>query len=275
MHAPPRSVFDLALSRGIAPFIDRIRPDLIVNCAAYTAVDEAERNRDRAEQINSVAPGVIAHAARAVGAGMIHFSTDYVFDGKAQRPYRETDACAPLNVYGQTKLHGEEQVAAAGGGYLIVRTSWIYAPIGRNFLRTILRLGAERRCIDVVDDQVGAPTSAMTIAEHVAAIVAQIVGPPRDYLGRFAGIVHVACAGQTTWHGFATAIFEEARMRKTKLAVRVVTPIATEQYPTPARRPAYSVLDLTKLTQVFGVKPVPWRQALSKVMDSFACSQTG
>jgi dTDP-4-dehydrorhamnose reductase len=204
---------------------------------------------------------------------MIHFSTDYVFDGLAQRPYLETDTCVPINVYGKTKLHGEEQVAAAGGGYLIVRTSWIYAAGGQNFLQTMLHLGAERTRINVVDDQTGVPTSAMAVAKYVAAIVAQMTGPPRVYLRRLGGIVHAACAGQTTWHGFAMAIFEEARMRKHKLAVEVVAPIATEQYPTPARRPAYSVLDLTRLTQVFRIDPVPWRQALSKVMDSIECSK--
>ena len=268
--APDRKAFDLEQSETIVPFIDRVRPHLIINCAAYTAVDEAEQDRQRAAQINGIAPGLIAAAAKAAGAGLIHFSTDYVFDGLAKQPYRETDSCIPLNAYGRTKLQGEQAIAAAGGEYLIVRTSWIYAAAGKNFLMTMLRLGAERPSLRVVVDQTGTPTSANAVASMMAAIVTQMGDAPTQYLRQHGGVLNATCAGQTTWHGFATAIFDEARRHGMRLAVETVEPIAAAQYPTPARRPNYSVLDLTRLNREFGIAPASWRDALTEVMDRLA-----
>jgi dTDP-4-dehydrorhamnose reductase len=258
---------DFEDSEATARFVEHARPQLVINCAAYTAVDDAERDTARATQINATAPGVIAAAARKVGAGVIHFSTDYVFDGTAQRPYRETDPCAPINFYGRTKLDGEHAIAAAGCEHLIVRTSWLYGAIGQNFLLTMLRLGAEREVVDVVDDQTGSPTSAVVVAQGVAMIVGQMGGDACGYLRLHGGIVNMTCAGQTTWHGFATAIFDEARRRGGRLAVKAVRPVTTAQFPRPARRPAYSVLDLTRLRQEFHVVPTRWNDALRQVLD--------
>ena len=267
---PDRSAFDLANHAMIATFIGRTQPQLIINCAAYTAVDDAERDSGLAARINGTAPEVIAKAALEAGAGLIHFSTDYVFDGASRRPYRETDACSPISSYGRTKLQGEQGVASSGVPHLIIRTSWVYGAHGKNFLLTMLRLGAERTALRVVNDQRGAPTSVNTLSSIVAAIVARMDEKPRDFLHRHGGILHAACAGETTWHGFASAIFDEARMHGFRLAVNTVEPIATSQYPTPARRPPYSVLDLNRLKQEFRLAPAPWRDALIEVMDQLA-----
>jgi dTDP-4-dehydrorhamnose reductase len=265
--APNHADFDLEQVDVIAPFIERMRPQIIVNCAAYTAVDDAERNEARAAQINGVAPGIIAAAARTAGAGLIHFSTDYVFDGLARRPYRESDPCHPVNVYGRTKIQGEQAIGAVGGPHLIVRTSWVYSAGSRNFLRTMLRLGMEQTKIGVVADQTGAPTAAKVLAQIVANIVTRMGADPNEYLRRHGGIVHAACSGHTTWHGFATAIFEELRRRGHRLAVETIEPIMSAQYAAVARRPAMSLLDLSRMTQEFGIKATPWRAALAQVLD--------
>ncbi len=265
--APDRATLDLENSDAITNAIDQIRPHLILNCAAYTAVDDAERDAARAAQVNGVAPGLIASAAKAAGAGLIHFSTDYVFDGQSTVPYRETDTCNPLSAYGRTKLEGERAIAAAGGDYLIIRTAWVYGPKGKNFLQTMLRLGAEKPRLRVVADQTGAPTSALVLASAVERIVSQMGNKPTEYLRRHGGILHATCAGHATWHGFATAIFEEVRKRRGRLTVETVEPISTAEYPTPAHRPAYSVLDLARLNREYNIFPLHWRDALSQVMD--------
>jgi dTDP-4-dehydrorhamnose reductase len=265
--APDRRAFDLERGAAIAPYVRALRPQLVVNCAAYTAVDQAETDCARAEAINATAPGLIAGAAREMGAGLVHFSTDYVFDGTARRPYREADPCAPLNAYGRSKLQGERNIAASGVPHLIIRTSWLYGASGRNFLTTMLRIGRERPELRVVDDQRGAPTSVDSLAATVAAIVGQMGDDPLPFLRAHGGILHAACDGETTWFGFACAIFAEARARGLPLAVQSVEPIDTAQYPTAARRPAYSVFDLGRLRTEFAVTPPPWREALARVMD--------
>lgn len=268
--ASDRAELDLENSGAITNAIDRTRPHLILNCAAYTAVDNAERETERAEKINGIAPGLLASAAKTVGAGLIHFSTDYVFDGRGTMPYRETDVCNPLNTYGRTKLQGERAIASSGGDCLIIRTAWVYGPKGKNFLQSMLRSGATKPKLRVVADQIGAPTSVLVLASLVKEIVLRMEGKPADYLRRHGGILHATCSGETTWHGFASAIFEEAQKRGARMKVEAVEPIMTAEYPTLARRPAYSVLDLTRLNREYNIFPLPWRDALSQVMDLVA-----
>ena len=214
--------------------------------------------------INAVAPSLLAATAHDIGAGLIHFSTDYVFDGAAHSPYLENDRCAPLNVYGRSKLDGEHAISRTLNTHLIIRTAWVYSATGRNFLRTMLRLADEKKPIRVINDQVGAPTSALTLADVVAKIVEQMGDAPSVFLRRHGKILNVTCSGQTTWHGFATAIFEEAKSYGGPYVKPL--PIATAEYQTQARRPAYSLLDLTRLRQEFEIIPPSWRSDLSRVM---------
>ena len=235
-----RAALDLADLSAIPDPVARHRPDVVVNAAAYTAVDRAESESDLAMTVNGKAPGALAEAARQAKAALIHFSTDYVFDGAASRPYREDDAPGPLNAYGRSKLEGERAVLASGAAALILRTSWLYGAGGTNFLETMLRLGRTRDELAVVDDQTGAPTSVDAVADAVAAILRQAKGDPVAMLRAKGGVCHLACQGATTWHGFASAIFEEGRKRGLAFAVRNVRAIPTRDYPTPARRPASS-----------------------------------
>lgn len=264
--APARSQLDLERLGEIEGFVERHRPDLVINCAAFTGVDDAEHQYDRTFTINASAAGVVARAAKNAGAAIVHLSTDYVFDGMATRAYLETDACSPLNVYGKTKLEGERLVQLAGTPYLIIRTSWVYAPSGRNFLRTMLRRGTERPIVEVVDDQTGAPTSAAVLATIIAALVGNMRAGPKEYLARFGGILNAACSGWTTWYGFATAIFDEARSRGWPVMAQV-RPVKSSDYPSLASRPAFSLLDLGRLNRDFGIVPPSWQAALSGVMD--------
>jgi len=258
---------DLGQEETISSCIETFRPDLIINCAAYTAVDAAELDRDRAMRVNAVAPGLIAAAARRVGAALLHLSTDYVFDGTARAPHLESNACAPINVYGESKLLGERAIMATGVESLIIRTSWVYGPTGQNFLRTMLRLGTTRPEIQVVNDQTGCPTSALALAENIVAILDKMAGDPTAYLRRHGGILNMTCAGETTWHGFAAEIFFEARRRGMQLTTREIRPISTAQFARPARRPTYSVLDLSRLQEEFAIVPTPWQRSLRTVMD--------
>ena len=262
--APTRGEFDLRQIESISSYVVQVTPQLIINCAAYTAVDQAEREPDLAKLINAVAPSLLAAAAHDIGAGLIHFSTDYVFDGAARLPYLENDACAPLNVYGRSKLDGEHAISRTLNAHLIIRTAWVYSATGRNFLRTMLRLANERAAIRVVDDQTGAPTSAILLAEAIARIVDLMNDAPVRFLRHHAGILNVTCRGSTTWYGFAKAIFEELQKQGGSLVE--AKPITTADYPTPARRPAYSVLDLARIKQEFGIIPLHWREDLSRVM---------
>jgi dTDP-4-dehydrorhamnose reductase len=263
-----RGALDLARPEHIRAALDRIAPDLIVNPAAYTAVDRAEDERELAFRINAEAPGAIAQWAAGRGVPLIHFSTDYVFDGSGTRPWREDDPTGPLSVYGASKLAGEHAVRAAGGPHLIVRTSWVYAARGTNFLRTIVRLARERTELRIVADQWGAPTSARLIADAVAGIVGG--GGLADRFAAAGGLVHLAAAGETSWHGFATAIVAGLRARGVTLAAARIAPIATADYPTKAKRPANSRLDLTRLDSAFGIRPARWDAALAAELDRVA-----
>ncbi len=235
------------------------KPQVILNAAAYTAVDQAESDQDAANLINSEAPGVMAAAARTVGALLVHYSTDYVFDGRACIPYTEDAPAHPSGVYGKTKLAGERAIRAAGAAHLIIRTAWLYSSVGKNFLRSILRLAQERDELRVVNDQTGSPTYAAAVAEASLQMLPQVIakGIDESKIGTF----HMTCQGATTWYSFTHKIMQLAD----KPQVRV-TPITSAEYPTPARRPAYSVLDNSKLARVFGITLPHWEQALKQCM---------
>jgi dTDP-4-dehydrorhamnose reductase len=268
--AAGRDQLDLAQPDRIASVLDRIGPELIVNPAAYTAVDRAEDERELAFRINAEAPGAIARWAAARNVPLIHFSTDYIFDGADTRPWREDDPARPLSAYGASKLAGEEAVRSAGGPYLIVRTSWVYAATGSNFLRTIARLASERKELRVVADQFGAPTSARLIADAVAGIIGTDNVLLADRFTASGGVVNVAASGETSWHGFAMAIVEGLRARGVELAVESIVPIATKDYPTKAKRPENSRLDLTRLRRVFRIDTPTWDQALAVELNHLA-----
>jgi dTDP-4-dehydrorhamnose reductase len=260
--APSRAELDLSSPGSLGGVVRSIRPALIVNAGAYTAVDRAEGDADAARRVNADSPGVLAREAADAGALLVHFSTDYVFSGDAERPYRETDPTAPLGVYGRTKLEGEQAVAAAGGPHLVLRTSWVYAGRGHNFLRTMLRLAGERDELRVVDDQHGSPTWARMLAEATASVLGRCrsgegFAPPEGT----GGVYHAAAGGMTTWHGFAVEI-----MARAGKPVRVA-PIATADFPTPARRPRWSVLDCDRLARDFGVRLPGWREQLALCLE--------
>ena len=249
---------DLAELDAIAPLFQRVVPDIVVNATAHTAVDRAEDESELAFRINAEAPGRIARACAMSGATLLHYSTDYVFDGSGTRPYREDDATAPLGVYGASKLAGEREITVSGTRYLILRTAWVYATHGANFLRTMLRVGAERDELRVVADQIGSPTPAWLIADVSAQILRQGVAEP--------GVRHLVAGGETTWHGFAEAIFESAFERGLIARRPTVHPITTADYPTRAQRPAYSVLDTTRLRRDYGLDLPDWRPALDRTL---------
>jgi len=250
-----RGQMDLSDLDQVRDVVRQVKPGLIVNPAAYTLVDRAENEPELAHRINAEAPAVMATEAIRLGCPMVHYSTDYVFDGSKQQPYVESDAVNPVNVYGQSKLAGEQAIAAAGIPHLILRTSWVYGMRGKNFLQTMLRLGAERDELRVVADQLGAPTWSRTIADTTAVLLAQARGADQDWWDRNGGVYHLSSQGQTTWHGFTEAI-----VTKAGLACRV-TPIGSSEYPTPARRPSNSVMSSDKLIQRFCAIP-EWEQAL-------------
>jgi dTDP-4-dehydrorhamnose reductase len=268
--AADRAALDLSEPGRIAKRLDRLAPELIINAAAYTAVDKAEDDRDRAMLVNGIAPGVIARWAADHNVPLLHFSTDYVFDGSGDHPWREDDPPNPVSAYGASKLAGEDAVRAAGGVFLIVRTSWIYAAEGVNFMRTIVRLARERKELRIVSDQVGAPTSAASIAEAVAGFVADDLGAFSDRCARANGLVHFSAKGETSWHGFAMAIVEGLKVRGVSLAAERIEPIRSEQYPTRAARPLNSRLDLSRLYQVFAISPPAWRDALALELNILA-----
>lgn len=258
--APGRAQMDLSDLDQVRQVVRTLRPRLIVNAAAYTAVDRAEGDSALAHRINAEAPAVLAHEARLLGAPIVHFSSDYVFDGSKRAPYVESDPPHPINAYGHSKLAGEQAIAASGAAHLILRTSWVYGMRGNNFLLTMLKLGRERDEVRVVDDQHGAPTWSRTIADTTAAILAQAGAGGAPWWAENGGLYHLSCQGQTTWHGFADAI-----MKAAGLACSVI-PISSAEYPTPARRPANSVLSCAKLTGRFGALPA-WDQALALCLN--------
>ncbi|CCD29094.1 dTDP-4-dehydrorhamnose reductase (dTDP-4-keto-L-rhamnose reductase) (dTDP-6-deoxy-L-mannose dehydrogenase) (dTDP-L-rhamnose synthetase) [Candidatus Glomeribacter gigasporarum BEG34] len=256
-----RNALDLSDVSQIRRVARELKPAVIVNPAAYTAVDQAEEEVAQAMQINAEAPAALAEEAKRLNAVLIHYSTDYVFDGAKEGAYMEDDAPNPRSVYGRSKWMGERAIAEACGAHLILRTSWVYGRRGKNFLLTMRRLAAERSELHIVDDQIGAPTWAVTIAALTAQIVAQGVAASRSDEGwwmRRSGIYHLSAAGATSWYGFARAIFECAPPARTPRLV----PINTEQYPRPAKRPAHSRLCTDKLAHTFGLHPPGWRAAL-------------
>lgn len=264
---PKRSQLDLALPETITAALDGLSPELIVNPAAYTAVDRAEDEPELAYRVNAAAPEVMAKWAHHRGVPIIHFSTDYVFDGSGQAAWREIDKPAPLSIYGASKLAGEEAIRAVGGRYLIVRTSWVYADQGHNFMLTIARLAAERKQLRIVADQYGAPTSARVIADAVMKILER-GGKGLGPFQKGCDLLHVACAGETNWCEFASAIIAGLRARDVKLQTERADPISTEDYPTKARRPQNSRLALNRLHDAFGISPPSWQQALQVELDA-------
>jgi dTDP-4-dehydrorhamnose reductase len=254
-----RRIADLSRPEGLRGFIQQLRPDVILNAAAYTAVDRAESEPELAMTVNGMAPRILAEEASKLNVLLIHYSTDYVFDGTKKSPWVETDKPHPMNVYGKTKLAGERAIEEVGGKYLICRTSWVYGPHGHNFLLTMLRLGRERDQLRVVDDQFGAPTSSMAIADATRAVVERALSSKPE-----AGIYHLTCRGETTWCGFARAIFERYKPEAGSKLPQVIA-IPSSEYPTPARRPVNSVLGDEKTKLTFGVTMPDWMDALDRV----------
>lgn len=277
-----RRELNLSNPDQIRSAIRNVQPSLIVNAAAYTSVDQAEGEERQAHIINVEAPGVMAEEAKKIGAALVHYSTDYVFDGSNSLPYDEADPPNPINVYGMTKLAGEEAIRAVGVPHLIFRTAWVYGTRGRNFLLTILRLATEREELRIVCDQFGAPTWSREIALGTVRILVQLSQEGRQAVSRLSGVYHMTAAGKTSWFEFAEAILESAsRIHRDipwfaaatggkPLVFRRVTPLTTEQYPTPARRPAYSVLSNHRLKQVFSLELPDWRLQLA---SAFAAHQ--
>jgi len=269
--AADRGQADLANPDHLIAQIATLKPDVLVNAAAWTAVDAAEQQAAQALRVNGEAPGLLAQAARACGALLVHYSSDYVFDGSGSRPWRESDDCAPINLYGRSKRLGEQAITETDGDWLILRTSWVYASRGGNFVRTMLRLGAERESLRIVADQIGAPTPARLIAETTAHLIRQSLAERQQ--ARFEpGLFHLSAAGETSWHGFAQEIF--ARWRELApqrpLKVSELLPIASADYPTPARRPLNSRLSCAALTKRFGVALPDWRSGLALVLGELA-----
>jgi dTDP-4-dehydrorhamnose reductase len=248
---------------ALRQFVAGTRPAVVVNAAAYTAVDKAETETELCRQINAVAPGVLAGEAKKIGALMVHYSTDYVFDGAKTSPYVETDTPNPMGAYGQSKLEGDRAVKASGADHLIFRLCWVYGARGQNFMLTMQRLAREREKLRVVGDQLGCPTWSRMIAETTALALKQVLAGA-DRSG-FNGEYHLAASGQTNWHGFASRIIEW--MPEAERKCRAVEKIATAEYPTPARRPAYSVLDCGKLQKTFGLRLPGWEASLRQVLD--------
>jgi dTDP-4-dehydrorhamnose reductase len=269
--AAGRDHIDLAALATLKDAADGLRPALIVNAAAYTAVDAAEGDEETAMRVNGLAPGLLAEVARARGIPLVHFSTDYVFDGATRGSGRdggftEADPVGPCNAYGRTKLAGEDAIRDAARAHLIFRTAWIYAARGRNFLLTMRRLGRERDEITIVDDQRGSPTWARALADATAQVLARHwAARPPDALTAVAGTYHLASAGQTSWHGFARAIFATAS--DADRATPTLRPVPTSAFPTPARRPAWSVLDCGKARRTFGIALPHWRTGLELCLD--------
>ncbi|WP_029570269.1 dTDP-4-dehydrorhamnose reductase [Pantoea ananatis] len=253
---------DLANPEGIARTVRDLQPNVIVNAAAYTAVDKAESDIENATLINAVSVEILARASREINALLVHYSTDYVFDGSGDRPWREEDITAPLNTYGETKRQGEEAIIAHAANYLIFRTSWVYAAKGSNFAKTMIRLALERETLSVINDQFGAPTGAELIADcTVHAIKATLLNPEKS------GIYHMIASGVTTWHAYAEFVIEYVRSKGLPLRVSSVNGVETTAFPTPAKRPHNSRLNTEKLRDTFAITLPEWQQGVMRMLD--------
>jgi len=254
---------DLSQPERLAQTVRDWRPDVIVNAAAHTAVDKAESEPDLALCLNATAPAALAQAAADIGAWLVHYSTDYVFNGQGDQAWQEGDATGPLSVYGQTKLEGEQRITTSGCKHLIFRTSWVYAARGGNFAKTMLRLAAERERLTVIDDQHGAPTGADLIADVTAHAIRQALQQPA-----LSGIYHLVASGETSWHGYASHVITQARSVRPDLALRVneIAPVPTASFPTPAQRPHNSRLHTGKLQQAFGLVLPPWQAGVNRLL---------
>jgi dTDP-4-dehydrorhamnose reductase len=257
-----RTDVDLSRPEMLAQVVRHLRPDVIVNAAAYTAVDQAESEPDLAQAVNAESPGVLAREAAQLGAWLVHYGTDYVFDGSGDAPRDEDAPTGPLSVYGRTKLDGEQRIRASGCRHLILRTSWVYAARGGNFALTMLRLAAERERLTVVADQVGAPTSAELLADVTAHVLRAAIRRPE--LG---GTYHVAADGETSWHAYATFVIEWARARGLPLKVQTVDPVPASTWPSAARRPLNSRLDTRKLRRTFDLVLPPWQAGVARMLE--------
>ncbi len=265
-----REQADLSDLAGLRTLLRETKPKVIVNAAAYTAVDLAETERELAMLINGEAPAVLAAEAARLGALLVHYSTDYVFDGRSERAYLEEDVAMPINYYGASKLAGEAAIRASGARHLILRTSWVYGTRGNNFFRTMLRIAREQEELRVVADQFGAPTSARLIAEATAAVLAQTLRREFEF-----GVYHLTASGATSWHGFAQAIVEGARARLAAASFKTqrISLITTADYPLPAARPANSRLNCEKITRQFGLELPGWEAGLALCLDELAVAQ--
>ena len=260
---------DFTRPEELARTVRQLAPQVIVNAAAHTAVDKAESEPELARLINATAVQVLASQAQALGAWLVHYSTDYVFDGSGARPWCESDEPSPLNVYGQTKLEGEQAVRLTCERHLVFRTSWVYGARGGNFAKTMLRLAGERETLQVIDDQIGAPTGADLLADVTALALRQVCGQTaRSDALRLAGLYHLTAAGQTSWHGYASHVIEEARRRKRQpgFRVREIIPVSTDAFPTAARRPFNSRLDTSLLRATFGLNLPHWQQGVDRML---------
>jgi dTDP-4-dehydrorhamnose reductase len=268
--APPRAEFDLSKPDTLGPMLDRLNPELIINPAAYTAVDRAEDEFELAHRVNAEAPAALGHWAARHGVPIVHFSSDYVFDGSGNKPWREDDACRPLSSYGRSKWEGEKAIKSSGAPHLIIRTSWVYAARGTNFLRTISRLACEREELRIVGDQFGAPTSASSIADAVSTIISGKATTSSELAKDFAasgGIVHLTNTGATSWHGFATSIVEGLRAKGESVRTTSIHAITSKEFSAKAIRPANSRLDLSRLKSVFGLVTPSWQRALERELE--------
>lgn len=252
---------DLSNLESLRATIRQVKPDVIVNAAAYTAVDKAESETELADRVNGAASGVMAEEAAASGAWLVHYSTDYVFSGQGVTPWQETDAVAPVNHYGSSKLAGESAIIASGCKHLIFRTSWVYGARGNNFAKTMLRLAKDRETLNVIADQIGAPTGADLIADVSALAIQQVISRPE-----LAGLYHLAAAGEVSWHGYASHVIDFAKAHGEALAVTEVHPIETTAYPTPARRPLNSRLNTQKLRDNFSLHLPDWQSGVTRML---------
>jgi len=258
--AVDRKSLDLSQEEKIRELVRQLQPQIVINAAAYTAVDQAQKEPETARMINAIAPTILAQEVEKLKAFLIHVSTDYVFDGSKNHPYQEDDATNPLSIYGQSKLAGEQGIQENCQSYLILRTAWVYGAYGKsNFVKTMLRLGSEREEVRVVTDQIGTPTWAFNIADAIAQLTSISADP---------GIYHYTNSGVASWYDFAVAIFEEAKQRGFPLKVQRVIPITTSEYPTPAKRPTYSVLSCRKISAVLNTYPPHWREGLRQMLKS-------